>query len=228
MIRTRYVAVLSFFFTVLFFVEYTPLHRRVHIPYDLEGYQYPLIDYAFQAIHQGRFPQWDPTIYAGLSFAGNTQAALFYPPTWLVFAANWARPKVSYQSVQDLDLAHVWLAFFLCYLWLRNQRDLHPLAAAIGGGIFAFSGFMIEQLQHFGLIAGYAWIPLGWAGIDAIDQHHSWRPVWRTVVASAMCFLAGYSSMWVVLGTDHLVLVRENAFQIQAVCFLKGLLQERN
>src|SRR5580704_12796715 len=114
-IRTRFVAILSLVVTLLFFIEYTPLHRRVHIPFDLEGYHYPLFDYAFEAIHQGRFPQWDPTIYCGLTFPGNTQAALFYPPAWLVFAANWGRPKVSYQSVEDLDLAHVWLAFFLCY-----------------------------------------------------------------------------------------------------------------
>ena len=60
MIRTRSVAILSLLFTVLFFIEYTPLLRRVHIPFDLEGFHYPLAGYAFQAIHQGRFPLWDP------------------------------------------------------------------------------------------------------------------------------------------------------------------------
>ncbi len=30
------------------------------------------------------------------------------------------------------------------------------------------------------------------------------------------------------VGTEHFVFVRENALEIQAVCFLKGLLQERN
>jgi hypothetical protein len=198
MIRTRYVAALSLIFTVLFFIEYTPLLRRVHIPYDLEVFHYSLVDYAFQAIHEGRFPQWDPTIYSGLSFAGNTQAALFYPPTWLLFASNWGRSKLSYQSLEDLVIAHVWLAFLLCYIWLRHQRQLHPLAAALGGGIFAFSGYMLLQLQHFGLIAAYAWAPLGWHGVDQIDQWRSWSPLWKIVLASAMCFLAGYPTAWVV------------------------------
>src|SRR6266571_2361779 len=129
-IRTRYVALFSFFFTAFFFIEYTPLFRRVHIPFDLEEFHYPLADYAFQALHQGRFPQWDPTIYSGLSFAGNTQAALFYPPTWLMFAISWSRPKLSYQGLENLALAHVWLAFLSCYIWLRRQRGLHALAAA--------------------------------------------------------------------------------------------------
>ena len=88
-IPIRYVATASLLFTAAFFIEYTPLFRRVHIPYDLEEFYYPLADYAFQSLHQGRWPQWDPTLYCGLSFAGNTQAALFYPPTWLMFAFSW-------------------------------------------------------------------------------------------------------------------------------------------
>src|SRR5580704_2245394 len=154
MVRTRYVAVASFFFTVAFFIEYTPTFhkaRLVHIPFDLEAYHYPLADYAFQSIHQGRFPQWDPTIYNGLGFTGNIQAALFYPPTWLMFAFSMGRSKLTYQALEDLTLAHVWLAFLLCYLWLRHERGLHPLACVFGASVFAFSGYVLFQLQHFGL-----------------------------------------------------------------------------
>src|SRR5215471_15832519 len=88
--RVRYVGVVSVVFTAAFFIEYTPLWPSVHIPYDLEYFHYPLADYGFQAIRHGRFPQWDPTIYCGLSFAGNIQAALFYPPTWVMFGAAFA------------------------------------------------------------------------------------------------------------------------------------------
>src|ERR1700736_5307484 len=145
MIRTRYIAVTSFIFTLAFFIDYIPPLSRVHIPFDLEGYHYSLADYAFQAIHHGRFPLWDPTNYSGLSFTGNTQAALFYPPTWLMFAGNRGRERLSYQSLEDLALAHVWLAFFLCYIWLRHQQRLHPLASLLGGGVFACSGYMLLQ-----------------------------------------------------------------------------------
>jgi hypothetical protein len=197
-IRTRYIVILSFLFTGLFFIEYTPLLRHTHIPFDLEEFHYPLADYAFQAIRHGRFPQWDPTIYCGLSFVGNIQAAVFYPPTWLMFAFNLGQAKLSYQSLENLALAHVWLAFVLCYIWLHHQRRLHPLASIFGAGVFAFSGYMLMELQHFGLNAGYAWMPLGFAGIDAADEHHSVRPLWKVVAASALCFLAGYPFTWVV------------------------------
>ncbi len=79
---------LSLAFTYAFFFEYLPPLKWVRIPFDLESFHYPLIDYAFRALQEGRFPEWDPSIYCGLSFAGNVQAALFYPPTWLVFAAD--------------------------------------------------------------------------------------------------------------------------------------------
>jgi hypothetical protein len=54
-------------FTWLFFFEYSPPVRWVHIPYDLNGFHYPLADYAFQSQRHGRFPLWDPTIYCAMS-----------------------------------------------------------------------------------------------------------------------------------------------------------------
>jgi hypothetical protein len=196
-IRPWTVAVLSFAFTYLFFMEYLPPFERVHIPYDLQGFHYPLADYAFQALRHGRFPEWDPTIYCGLSFAGNSQAALFYPPTWLLFAANIGRPALTYQSMQVLVFAHVWLAFLLCYVWLRNKK-LAELASILGAAVFAYSGYMLNQLQHLGLVAGIAWMPLGLWGIDQAIEEHRWRYLWKVALASAMCFLAGYPPIWFV------------------------------
>jgi hypothetical protein len=200
MSRTPAVALLSLVFTFLFFVEYTPVYRKVHIPFDLEGFHYPLADYAFQAVRQGRFPQWDPTIYGGLSFVANPQTALFYPGTWLMFLASAGSERLSYQAMQFFQFAHVWLAFFLCFLWLRRHVR-HPLAAVLGGGVFAFGGYMMLQLQHLGLIVAYAWVPLALLAVDEWDRHRTWRPPWRLVAASAMAFAAGYPPTWVVFAS---------------------------
>jgi hypothetical protein len=132
--RVPMVAALSLVFTYLFFIEYLSPLRRVHIPFDLPSYHYPLADYAFQSSKAGRFPEWDWTIYCGQTFVGNINAALFYPPTWLLFALNIARPHVSYQSLQVFVIAHVWLAFLLCYVWLTG-RHLKPLASVLGAAI---------------------------------------------------------------------------------------------
>ena len=191
------VALASFVFTYLFFFEYIPPVRWVHIPYDLNGFHYPLADYAFQRLRHGHFPLWDPTIYCGMSFIGNIQAALFYPPTWIMFLFNWGRERLSYQSMEDLLLLHVWLGFFLCYLWLRGKR-LAQLACVMGALVFAFSGYLCTQLQHFGLVAAYIWIPLALWGVDQAVERRSWLPLWKVAAASALAFLAGYPPTWVV------------------------------
>ena len=179
-----------------------PPFRSVHIPFDLDGFHYPLADYAFQAVKHGRFPLWDPTIYSGMSFAANVQAALFYPPTWLMFLGSWARDVLPYQALEDLAIAHVWLAFTLCFLWLHGKkpraRRLEGLACALGAGLYAFSGYLCTQLQHFGLVAAYAWFPLGLWGIDQAVERRSWKPLWKLMLASAMAFLAGYPPTWFV------------------------------
>ncbi len=198
MIRTRYVAALSLLFTALFFIEYTPVLPRMRIPYDLEGFHYPLADYAFQALKQGRFPQWDPSTYCGLSFAGNPQTAMYYPPVWLMFALKWGSAKLSYRALEYLALAHVWLAFLLCYAWLHDRRKLHWLASILGAGGYAFGGYLLEQLQHLGLLAGYAWLPLAFLSIDEAAEKGAWRPLWKLALASAMCLLGGYPPIWIV------------------------------
>ena len=194
--RGLLVALVALLFTLAFFFEYRTGPRQVHVPYDLDGYHYPLADYAFQSLRSGRFPEWDPTMYSGLPFAANVQAALFYPPMWLVYAFDWAKDRLSYRIFQDSVFLHVWACFVLCWFWFRWKR-MHWLAAALGGGVFAFNAYVMHQLQHFGLVAGYAWMPLGFWGIDQMYEQRRLLPAWKLVAASALCFLAGYTPFWV-------------------------------
>jgi hypothetical protein len=75
---------------------------------------------------------------------------------------------------------------------------LNDLACVLGAGVFAFGGYACLQLQHLGLIGGYTWFPLGFMGIDEAFDKRGWRPFWKLVVASALCFLAGYPPTWFV------------------------------
>jgi len=184
--------------TYLFFIEYLPPVRLVHISYDLEGYHFPLANYAFQQLKQGHWPQWDPSIYSGMSFAANVQSAFYYPGTWLMYLATWGREQLSYQSLADLNLLHVPLAFTLCFVWLR-QKGLRDMASVLGALVYAYSGYMCEQLQHFGLVVAYAWLPLAWLGVDQAEREGSWKPLWKVAVASALAFLGGYPPTWLVV-----------------------------
>ncbi len=195
--RFSSVALLSLVFTYLFFAEYLPPLRRIHVPYDLDGYHYDLDDSVYQSLRQGQFPEWDSINYCGTSLIGNPQTALFYPPMWPVLIPSHRRAWLPFSRLQGLVLAHVWLAFLLFFVWLRNKR-LHPFACALGAGVFAYSGYLLLQLQHLGLVCGYAWFPLGFLGIDQAIESRSWRPLWKLAAASALCFLAGYPPTWFV------------------------------
>lgn len=194
----RLVAALSLVATYVFFLEYLPPIQRVELFGDIGGYHYPLLQYAFHSLQQGRLPAWDPTIYCGLPFAGNIQVGLFYPRNWLLFAANWHRRHLSYAMLEGLLFLHFWLAFLLCYVWFRDKR-LSKLASLLGAGVFVFGGYMISEAHHVGEVMGWAWAPLGLWGIDQAVARRDWRPLWKVAAASALCFLAGFAPNWLAL-----------------------------
>jgi hypothetical protein len=191
---TLHVALLALAFTYLFFSEYLSPLRKIYIPFDLWGYHYPLMDAAFQRLQHFSFPAWDPSIYCGQPFAANIQAALFYPPSWILYAVSAIHGHLTYTALEAFVFAHIWLAFMLFFCWLRS-KGLTDLACILGAGVFAYSGFAMLQLQHLGLICGYAWLPLGLWGID----DRSRRGFLKIITASAACFLAGYPPMWTTL-----------------------------
>jgi hypothetical protein len=156
------------------------------------------MDFAFQSLKHSSFPAWDPSIYCGQPFAGNIQAALFYPPTWILYALCASHAHLPYRALEAFVFAHVWLGFLLSFGWLRNKR-LTDLACILGAAVFAYSGYAMLQLQHLGLLCRYTWLPLGLWGIDDLIEHRSWPGFLKIVIGSAACFLAGYPPTWLVL-----------------------------
>ena len=72
----------------------------------------------------GRGPEWDPYTYRDLSLAGNPQAALFYPPGWLISAFSFGQAHVSFMAVQAVIFLHVWAAFLLACAGIPNDRPV--------------------------------------------------------------------------------------------------------
>ncbi|MBL8174305.1 MAG: YfhO family protein [Bryobacterales bacterium] len=185
------VALLSLLATWLFFFEYLPPKKKVHFFSDIEGYHYPLFTYAHQALREGRIPEWDWSIYSGMSFVGNPQNPVLYPPNWLVFALNATRPGVRFTSMEAVLILHFWIAFVLAWLWLR-ARFPNEIAALLGAGVFAVGGYALAEAQHMGAICAYAWFPLALWGVE--DKR--W---WKTALGASLCLLAGYPPVWLVL-----------------------------
>ncbi|MGA2769276.1 MAG: YfhO family protein [Bryobacteraceae bacterium] len=190
------VALLALITTYAFFYEYLPPFKTVYLYSDIAGYHYPLQRYAFQALKDGRIPQWDSSIYCGISFVGNVQTAFLYPPTWLMYAFTWRLPRIPFRAMEAFTFLHVWLAFLLCYMWLRGKTG--SLASAFGAAVFAYTGYMVSQFWHIGVVCSMTWMPLGLWGIDEAVSRRDWRPLWKVAAASALSFLAGYPAVWIV------------------------------
>jgi hypothetical protein len=190
------VALVALIATYAFFYEYLPPFKRVHLWSDIGGYHYPLQRYAFQSLKEGRIPQWDSSIYCGITFIGNVQAALLYPPTWLMYAAVWRLPRIPFKALEVFTFLHVWLAFLLCYMWLRGRSG--KLASLLGAAVFAWTGYMVYQVLHPGVVGAMTWLPLALWGVDEAVDRRQWRPLWKVAAASALSFLAGYPAAWIV------------------------------
>lgn len=191
-----FVVLASLLLTYLFFFEYLPPFKRVYLWSDIAGYHYPLHLYAFQSLKEGRMPEWDPSIYCGISYIGNAQAAPLYPLTWLMYGAAWGSPRFPFKVFEAFTLLHVWIAFLLCYLWLRDRAQALP--AIFGAMVFACGGFIMHQLLHPGVVGALTWLPLGLWGIDQATRSRDWHPLWKVSAASALSFLAGYPAAWIV------------------------------
>lgn len=172
------------------FCEYLPPLRKMHVGGDIQGYHWPLLNYAFQSLKDGQFPWWDPWIYCGISFAGNIQAQLFYPPTWVMFASVWLRKGITSMALQAFLLIHYWILINGAYWWFRSGRKLPAAASLLGAFTFGITGYMINDIQHLGVMCALAWFPFA---LWAIDK----RRTWGVAICGALMILCGYPATFI-------------------------------
>lgn len=143
-------------------------------------------EFGFAELSQGNLALWNPHIFSGAPFFGNTQSALLYPLNWLFLAA-------------PLPLATNWsialnaglLGAFM-YLWAW-RRGLHPFAAFVSGALLMFCApyFLHVPAGHLNIVSAIPWIPLQFLAID--EWLASRRRIWCLVgmLAVAMQILSG-------------------------------------
>ena len=108
--------------------------------------------------HVGRFPLWDPYLWAGQPLFGQAQPGAAYPLNWLLFLlplqnghiAGWA---LAWYFVV-IHLMAAWFSYLLC-------RDLgRSRAASLAGGlIFSLSGYL-GNTSWPQMMNGAVWAPL--------------------------------------------------------------------
>lgn len=119
---------------------------------DLFLYFYPMEQLVRDSLLSGRIPLWNPYVFCGQPLVGNPQSWVFYPstallallPVWLYFTVSAAM--------------HLLLAGWGTYLYLRRIAG-DRTAAALGGVVYAGSGFLLARLQFPTMIQTAAYLP---------------------------------------------------------------------
>ncbi|MSV30732.1 MAG: hypothetical protein EXQ52_18600, partial [Bryobacterales bacterium] len=118
----------------------------------------PRLNFQAREIHAGRFPLWDPHIWAGQPLIGQTQPGPLYPLNLLLYLLPL---KDGYLKAAYLNGYYVvihFLAALFCYLFARDLGRSQA-AGVIGACVFAFGGF-IGSVAWLDVVNGAIWTPL--------------------------------------------------------------------
>ena len=144
-------------------------------------------EFGFGELAQGNLALWNPHIFSGAPFFGNTQSALLYPPNWLFLALP--LPQATNWNIA----LNAWLLGAFMYLWAW-RRGLQPFAAFVSGALLMFCApyFLHVPAGHLNILSALAWIPLLFLALD--EWLASRRPIWCLIgmLAVAMQLLSGH------------------------------------
>lgn len=136
---------------------------------------YPLRVLAGRELAAGHWPTWNPLVFSGTPLLGGMNAGALYPGT-VLFAVL---PDVAAWVVNLLVV--YWTAALGLYALARWCR-VAPLAAAVAAATYAFSGAMVGQLVHIGVVQGQSLLP--------------WLVLGQLVLARRVLPTAATSSSW--------------------------------
>jgi hypothetical protein len=152
---------------------------------------FPLRVLVGQQIDSGHLPLFDRLADSGTPLLGGMNAGAFFPLTWL-FALM---PAL---LAWVFNLAAVYAAAALGVFCLLRWHRLGSLASFVSALVYAWTGAMMGQLVHLGVVQGYAILP--WAILamlalaDATKRSVGDR--WRERARSIGPSVVGLSALW--------------------------------
>ena len=121
-----------------------------------------------EAISDGKFPLWNPTLFCGIPLFASLQYALFtYPPEYAIKLFSYIFGGTHYR----IWIFHFLLAGFLALLLARHYKLGIPASWLVGVG-YAFSPQLIVLIDvgHGSKLMGMVFLPLLWLLIDRLRQ----------------------------------------------------------
>ncbi|MDA8296202.1 MAG: hypothetical protein M0004_06385 [Actinomycetota bacterium] len=168
----------------------------IQVPFALAGHpliqgdnltqNFPLRSLTGEELAAGHLPSWNSLIWSGTPLLAGWNAGSMFPGTWL-FAVL---PHLAAWCLNAL-VAPI-AAATGTFVFLRARR-LGPLAAAIGGFAFAWTGFMSGQSVHIGLVQGASFLPWSLVAMEALARRRGEGARPRAYAAGVLGLGASFS-----------------------------------
>jgi hypothetical protein len=126
--------------------------------YDMCALEIPRLTFEAREIHGGRFPLWDPHIWAGQPFIGQTQPGPFYPLNLLFVVLPLRDGQLRNEFLNWYYILIHFQAVLFMYLLCRDAGRT-SVASLFAGCVFAFAGFL-GAVPWLDLMNGAVWAPL--------------------------------------------------------------------
>lgn len=136
------------------------LLRGEAIYWGTAGLQFiPWRAYAWEVLHTGDFPLWNPLNGMGAPLVANYQSALFYPPIWLTYLF-WVIGGVPWMAWAHTLLVAVHLAWGgIGMVFLARYLEMSKLAQTVCGLCFSLCGYLVARASFFSMIYTASWLP---------------------------------------------------------------------
>jgi hypothetical protein len=153
---------------------------------DLKAIYYPLEHVYATFQHDWQLPHWSPLFGFGQPLLAWGQLG-FFIPLHLLLRALWIHPIA---LLQISILTYFALGIIGMY-WLLRLFKLAPLPAALGAGVFVFSGFNIGHLNHVNFYTATMLLPYLLIALTLLFRRPHRRNIAATAAVAACMALSG-------------------------------------
>lgn len=152
---------------------------------------FPLRVLTGQQLASGHLPLLNPLADSGTPLLGGMNAGSFFPLTFLFVVL----PGV---AAWVLNLIAVYVGAALGVFALLRWHGTRTFAALVAGLVYAYSGAMIGQLVHLGVVQGYAMLPWTVLVMFSLAQvlERATASTWRGRLRALLPGVTGLGLLW--------------------------------
>ena len=152
---------------------------------DLADHWYPFRVHAWEARQAGEIAHWCRHAFCGFPFLPQPEAALAYPPHWVL---DLFHPS---KTLLAQVIGHRFVLGALLYAVLV-ARGASRTAAFLGGALLVASGVTMSCFSQLAVLRTFAWIPLVLLGAWRLAQRRRLEGMLWTALGVALALVAGY------------------------------------